>query len=109
MTVIEHTRSDVVILEPRASITAETEVELASVVKRHLNEGHLHLVLDLALVPYVDSCGLGRIIQGYVSARRLGGWLKVMNATDRVQQQLTVTRLSQILETYHPSQHAIGA
>jgi len=107
--VIEHTRSDVVILEPRAAITAETEGELAEVMRRLLNAGRTHLVIDLASVPHIDSCGLGRIVQGYVTAQRLGGWLKLMNVTGRVRQQLTVTRLLQLFEIYHPTAHAIGA
>ena len=109
MKVIEHARSDVVILEPRASITAETEHDLAEVMRRHLNDGHTHLVLDLACVPYIDSCGLGRIVQGYVTATKLGGWLKLMNVTARHQHALSVARLHEILEIYHASPHAIGA
>ena len=59
----------------------------------------MNLILDLAHVPHIDSCGLGRIVQAYVSAQHKGGGLKLMNVKGRNRQTLTVTRLESILET----------
>jgi anti-anti-sigma factor len=101
--VIEHVRSDVVVLEPRGELTADTEAHLQEVVRRQLSAGHVNLILDLAHVPYIDSCGLGRIVQAYVSAQHQGGGLKLMNVSERNRQTLTVTRLGAILEIYRPS------
>jgi anti-anti-sigma factor len=101
--VIEHVRSDVVILEPRGELTADTEPHLQEVVRRQLSAGHVNLILDLAHVPYIDSCGLGRIVQAYVSAQHQGGGLKLMNVNERNRQTLTVTRLGAILEIYQPA------
>jgi anti-anti-sigma factor len=98
--VIEHTRSDVVILEPLGALTADTEADLREAVRRLLGRGHVNLILDLAHVPHIDSCGLGRIVQAYVSAQHQGGGLKLMNVNDRNRQTLTVTRLGSILEIH---------
>lgn len=103
MLVIEHVRSDVVILEPRGELTGDTEAHLQEVVRRQLSAGHVNLILDLAHVPYIDSCGLGRIVQAYVSAQHQGGGLKLMNVNERNRQTLTVTRLGAILEIYRPA------
>src|SRR5262245_19499837 len=102
--VIEHFRPGVVILEPRGRITVETEHDLREAVRRQIDAGRTHLVLDLTCVPYIDSCGLGRIVQGYVSARNVGGDLKLMNVTGRNRQLLTVTRLLFVFEIYEPSE-----
>jgi anti-anti-sigma factor len=101
--VIEHLRSDVVILEPRDSLTADSEADLREAVRRQLSAGHVNLILDLAHVPHIDSCGLGRIVQAYVSAQHQGGGLKLMNVNERNRQTLTVTRLGAILEIYRPA------
>jgi len=101
--VIEHVRSGLVILEPRGELTADSEAHLQEVVRRQLNAGHVNLILDLAHVPYIDSCGLGRIIQAYVSAQHQGGGLKLMNVNERNRQTLTVTRLGAILEIHQPA------
>jgi anti-sigma B factor antagonist len=96
--VIEHIRSDVVILEPRGALTADTEADLQEAVRRQFAAGRVNLILDLTHVPHIDSCGLGRIVQGYVSAQHKGGGLKLMNVRGRNRQTLTVTRLESILE-----------
>ena len=65
--------SNVVVLELTERLTVETEADLKEAVHRQLDAGRPHLVLDLARVPYVDSCGLGTMVQAYVSAHRAGG------------------------------------
>ena len=109
MQVIEHIRPGIVILEPRGRITVETEGDLQDAVRRQLTAGRVHLVLDLARVPYIDSCGLGRMIQAYVSANRAGGELKLMNVEGRNMQLLTVTRLLSVFEIYQADEHALRA
>ena len=98
MHVIEHFQSGVVTLEPQDEITADTEHDLKAAVRRQLDAGRVHLVLDLQSVPYIDSSGLGRVVQAYVSAQRLGGGLKLVNVNERCRQLLTVTRLISVLE-----------
>ncbi len=66
-------------------------------------------MLDLGRVPYVDSCGLGTMVQAYVSAHRAGGSVKLMNITPRVRQLLTITRLMTVFELYQPEARAVGA
>jgi anti-sigma B factor antagonist len=107
--VLEHLYPNVVILELRDRLTVDTEADLRDAVRRQLNAGRPHLVLDLASVPYVDSCGLGTMVQAYVSAHRLGGSVKLMNVTDRVRQLLTVTRLLPVFGLYRPETKAVGA
>jgi hypothetical protein len=58
--VLEHVYPNVVILELTERLTLETEVDLRDAVRRQLDAGRRHIVLDLARAPYVDSCGLAR-------------------------------------------------
>jgi anti-sigma B factor antagonist len=89
-------------------LTVETESDLRDAVRRQLDAGRRHLVLDLARVPYVDSCGLGTMVQAYVSAHRAGGSVKLWNVTPRVRQLLRITRLLTIFELYQPDARAVG-
>ena len=98
MQVLEHVYPNVVILELTERLTVETESDLKDAVRRQLDAGRRHLVLDLARVPYVDSCGLGTMVQAYVSAHRQGGSVKLMNLNQRVRQLLTITRLLTVFE-----------
>jgi anti-sigma B factor antagonist len=107
--VLEHVYPNVVILELTDRLTVETEGDLRDAVRRQLDAGRRHLVLDLARVPYVDSCGLGTMVQAYVSAHRAGGCVKLLNITPRVRQLLTITRLLTVFELYRPEARAVGA
>ena len=97
MNLVEHIHPDVVVIEPRERLTVENEADLRRVVRTHLEAGRVQLVLDLAHVPYIDSCGLGTIAQTYVSAHCRGGWLRLLNVTGRNLQLLSVTRLLTVI------------
>ncbi len=109
MQVLEHVYPNVVILELTERLTLETEVDLRDAVRRQLDAGRRHIVLDLARAPYVDSCGLGTMVQAYVSAHRAGGSVRLLNVGQRVRQLLTITRLLTVFELYQPEAKAIGA
>lgn len=108
MQVLEHVYSNLVVLEPTERLTVETEADLKDAVRRQLDAGRRHLVLDMARVPYVDSCGLGTMVQAYVSMHRAGGWVRLRNVTPRVRHLLTITRLLTVFEFY-PEVRAVGA
>ncbi len=109
MQVLEHLYPNVVILELTDQLTVDTETDLRDAVRRQLDAGRRHLVIDLSRVPYVDSCGLGTMVQAYVSAHRQGGWVRLMNMNSKVRQLLTITRLLTVLETYRPEARAVSA
>ena len=106
MQVLEHVFPNLVILEPTESLTVENEADLKDAVRRQLGAGRQHLVLDLARVPYVDSCGLGTMVQAYVSAHRAGGSVKLLNVAPRVRQLLTITRLLTVFGLSQPEAQA---
>jgi anti-sigma B factor antagonist len=107
--VLEHVYPNVVVLELTERLTVETEADLKEAVRRQLDAGRRQIVLDLARVPYVDSCGLGTMVQAYVSAHRAGGSVKLLNVTPRVRHLLTITRLLTIFDFYRPEVRAVGA
>lgn len=109
MQVLEHVYSNVVVLELTERLTVETEADLKQAVRRQLDAGYRHIVLDLARVPYVDSCGLGTMVQAHVSAHRAGGWVRLSNVTPRVRHLLTVTRLLTIFEIFESEPRTAGA
>jgi anti-sigma B factor antagonist len=109
MDFIERVLSDVVMLQPRERLTVENEADLKEAIGRHLHAGRIRLVLDLAHVPYIDSCGLGTIAQAHLNTLRAGGWLKLQNVTGHNLQLLSVTRLLGIIGVYAPERQAVSA
>lgn len=109
MNLIERILPEVVVLQPRERLTVENEGELKAAVTHHLQAGRVRVVLDLAHVPYIDSCGLGTIAQTHLNTRRAGGWLKLQNVTGRNLQLLSVTRLLGVIGVYAPERRAANA
>jgi anti-sigma B factor antagonist len=100
MRIEETVRGNVVIIEPKGRLTVEIEEEFRETVRRLLESGRTRLVLNLANVPSIDSCGLGAIVHGCVSARRRGGDIKLLKVSGRNHHLLAITKLLTVFETY---------
>jgi anti-anti-sigma factor len=64
-----------------------------------LSQGYECILVNVAQVSYIDSVMLGAIVQGYVSAMRVGTTLKLLHASRRIKELLAVTKLDRVLET----------
>jgi anti-sigma B factor antagonist len=58
------------------------------------------LILDLASVPYVDSAGVGCLMNGYVSHQNAGRTLYLVGVTPRVRTTLRVTNVEQFFPMF---------
>lgn len=58
------------------------------------------MVIDLSNVSYMDSSGLGALVGAYVSARRAGCEMRLMNLNQRLAELLRLTKLASVFEGY---------
>ena len=58
------------------------------------------IVLNLGGVSYIDSGGLGTMVGLYTSARGQSGDIKLANLTQRVRDQLQITKLVTVFESF---------
>ena len=65
---------------------------------RGLLPGSKRIVLDLTHLGYMDSSGLGSIIGMYVSVKRAGGRLEVINLSERVRELFSITNVLSLFE-----------
>ncbi len=54
------------------------------------------VTVDLTHVPYVDSSGIGSLVNLYVSRQKIGGSVYLMGVSERVMTALAVTRVDKI-------------
>jgi len=85
----------------------EASHQLRTKLKDLLAEGKTRVVLDLADVGYIDSAGLGTLVAGYTSARNGGATLKLANLTKKIRDQMHITKLVTIFETYDSVEDAV--
>lgn len=93
---------DVVIIKVTGDITLNKggDVLLKDKVQSLLQQSHKKLLIDLSGVSYVDSAGLGELVQAYATTKNRGGALKLLNVTKRLKDLLVITRLLTVFDTY---------
>jgi anti-sigma B factor antagonist len=93
---------DEAVLVLTGRMTIEDNGPLSERVRDLLGEGYRKFVLDLASVSYVDSAGLGEIVQIYVMVRREGAVLRLEGPNTRLVDLPRVTKLLTMFEGDRP-------
>jgi anti-sigma B factor antagonist len=75
---------------------------LNSKVNEMVDQGKTRLVIDLTGVEFMNSSGLGLLINSANTLKNAGGRLKLANASEKIAALLKITKLSPLFET-HPS------
>jgi anti-sigma B factor antagonist len=89
-------------------VFGEEAADLREMVKTVLQRSK-QIVMNLGNVSYIDSGGLGTLVGLYTSARNLGGEIKLANLTQRVRDQLQITKLITVFDCYPSEQAAVNA
>ena len=102
---------DVAIIEITGDITLSKggDIMIKDKVQSLLQQGQRKLVLDLGNVAYVDSAGLGQLVQVYATTSHLGGSLKLLRVTKRLKDLLVLTKLLTVFESYDTEDEAVAS
>ncbi len=101
MTINERKSGDVTILDVEGKILlGEGDVQLKHKMEELLEAKSHKILLNLANVPYMDSGGLGEIVRSYTTVKKAGGELKLLNATTRIKDLLTITKLVTVFDVH---------
>ena len=102
---------DVAIIKVTGDITLNKggDVLLKDKVQSLIQQGHKHLLVDLSGVSYVDSAGLGELVQAYATTKTRGGALKLLNVTKRLRDLLVVTKLLTVFEAFDNEASALAS
>jgi anti-sigma B factor antagonist len=99
---------DVSIVELKGRVNvAAGDTALRDAIDGLLAEGKARILVDLGGVPFLDTMGLGELIQGRKKALQKGGNLKLLNAPPIVLRALEATGLAKVFETYDHEVRAI--
>lgn len=109
MQISERMVGDVVIVDVSCKITLGDggDAILKDKMRSLIQQGQKKVLLNLGEVSYVDSAGLGEIVQAYAAVTKSGGALKLMNTTKRIKDLLSITKLLTVFDTYDSEAEAI--
>jgi anti-sigma B factor antagonist len=111
MHISERTVGDVVIVDVSGKVTLGDggDVVLKDKMRSLVQQGKKKILLNLAEVSYVDSAGLGEIVQSYATVMKNGGALKLLNVTRRIKDLLSITKLLTVFECHDSEADAVNS
>ena len=103
-------REGVTILDMKGRITVGPEATaLREAVASAVSGGVRQLVLNLALVDFIDSTGLGAVVMSSTTMRKAGGTVKLLNLSRRNIELLVMTKLATVFETFTDETDAVNS
>ena len=82
---------------------------LPAVVDELLDSGVKKILLNLTAMDYIDSNGLGELVQALKASRRLGASLRLLKPQDRVAKTLRLTKLLPMFSVHDTEKEALKA
>ena len=109
MHISERAIGDVVIVDVSGKITLGDggDMILKDKMQSLSQQGFKKVLLNLGDVSYVDSAGLGEIVQSYATVSKNGGTLKLLNTTKRIKDLLSITKLLTVFECHDNETEAV--
>lgn len=108
MRIDERAIGDIAIITVHGDITLNAAgSSLADRARALLEQGRRGLVFDLSNVRYVDSGGLGTLVEAYSAAKHRGCALKLAGVTRRLNDLLVITRLLNVFDCFETGEDAV--
>jgi anti-sigma B factor antagonist len=82
---------------------------LRKTVRQLLDDKRTKILINLADVNYIDSSGIGELVQAYTSVKKSGGELKLLHLTKKVKDLLQITKLYTVFDVYSDESTAVGS
>ncbi|MEZ5320398.1 MAG: STAS domain-containing protein [Vicinamibacterales bacterium] len=110
MHIERRTTDGVVVLAIAGDITMNGRegLRIADLVRTLAQEGRRHILLDLRRVRYVDSAGLGELVQAWSAARNRGGRIGLLHVGGRLSELLVMTKLLTVFDCYESEPEAVA-
>ncbi|MFQ5723266.1 MAG: STAS domain-containing protein [Terriglobia bacterium] len=90
-------------------VSPEESAWLRQCLKEQMAVHNTRFLVDLGDVTEIDSGGLGRLVELAISARKWGGDLKLLNASEKIKQPFRLTRLYASFEWFTSEQEALAS
>ncbi len=99
---------DVTVVDAAGRITlGEGASSFRDKIRDLVTGGNKKLLLNLAEISYIDSSGIGELVSSYTTVTNLGGSVKLLNLTKRVQDLLQITKLYTVFEVFDDETKAV--
>jgi anti-anti-sigma factor len=108
--VTERVADGVVVLELHGRLVFEDgDQNLREAIDSAIATGRLAVLVDLHDVTYMDSAGIGVVVESFVRLTRRGGQCKLLRPSPVVRRVLDITQLSTVVATFDDEATALAS
>ena len=97
------------ILVLNGQLAAEGADQFREAIETLLDSGRPQILLDFTGVSFMDSAGIGELVAAYRTLDKLGGSLKILKPSKRIQESLSLTKLLPIFDIYEDRATAVAS
>jgi anti-anti-sigma factor len=90
-------------------VSGEPVKEFEAAFQSALASGHIFLVLDLQGLPFIDSSGIGSIVNALRISSKLGGSVKIVQPSSMVEKMFKMCGLVELFGVFKTEDEAISA
>ena len=90
-------------------VSGEAVSQFEKAFQQTLVTGHTFLVLDLEALPYIDSSGIGSVVNALRQANKVGGTVKLVNPPSFVSKTFKMVGILSLFEVYESEADALAA
>ncbi len=110
MAIKEKIEGDITLLTISGKLMGGNETkEITEKVKSLLDDGMKKIVMDLGKVKWMNSTGLGALIESRRLITEKDGVLKLAAVAEKIKSLLIITQILNLFETYETADRAVGS
>jgi len=90
-------------------VSGEAVSQFDQALQSALASGHIFLVLDMEALPYIDSSGIGAIVNALRLSTKMGGSAKLVNPSSFVAKTFKMVGILNLFGVYDSEESAVAA
>lgn len=110
MVLISDKKGDIVSVSIQGDINFENARELKNYIQKIIDDDHaVKYIINLKLVNFIDSSGLGTLVSLLTLLKKINGNLKLVGINENIEELFKLTRLNDFFEIYDSNQDALNS
>lgn len=101
--------SQVALVEVSGRIDSMNANQFGEALNGAIDDGLIHIVLDLSSVDFMSSAGLRELVNAFKKAKKASGDVRLAQPSDRVREVLEMAGLDSIFRIFESRSEAVGS
>ncbi len=107
--IVKESKGDIVILNIAGDIEFDDSIQLNETFSQSIADGNAKVVLNLKECNYIDSSGLGALVEGLKTTQKANGDLRLANLNEDFKEILMMTRIIKYFQTFDNVDSAVSS